>query len=241
MFRDNYTKPQQTRNIANADISRLLDDLAGTSDTKKTTKRGKKGGSSSSSQAITKAETLLLEKWSNKHSLGALQFLALLRTKLHEEEPTLMLNYFSMHERCIEMLRRIKAKEHDKFVQYFTQNYMPDESMISNLVLLVHHVARGSAASSQALGLIEPGSNSQAVSRIVMSCGDVMREYLKTKGDVACKELKIFCKNKTPLYVEAEAAEEDEGVEKDFWYMFGLEEVIDPKSMVSLMTGIPVA
>lgn len=248
MFRDNYTQPEQTRNIANADISRLLDDLAGTAaDAKKknnntttTTKRGKKG--SSSQAAVAKAESLLLDKWSQRHSLGALQFLALLRTKLHEEEPALMFNYFGMHERCIEVLRRIRAKEDHKFAQYFTQGYMPDESMIANLVILVHHVARGSAASSQALGLVRPGGGggTEAVSRIVMSCGDVMREYLRTKGDVACRELRAFCKNKTPLYVEAEAAGEDRVAQKDFLFMFGLEEVVDPKTMASLMTGIPV-
>ncbi|POS76958.1 hypothetical protein DHEL01_v204658 [Diaporthe helianthi] len=239
MFRENYTKPEQTRNIANADIGRLLDDLAGTSaNTKKGNKRGKKNTSQAMS---TRPETLLLEKWSNKHSLGALQFLALVRTKLHEEEPALMFNYFGMHQRCIEMLRRIRTKEHHKFAQYFTPGYMPDESMISNLVILVHHVARGSAASSQAMGLVKPGSGSTAVSRIVMSCGDVMREYLRTKGDVACKELRIFCKNKTPLYVEAAGgAEEDEEAQKDFVYWFGLEEVVDPKAMASLMTGIPM-
>jgi hypothetical protein len=234
LFRDNYTKPEQARNIANADISMLLDELASTSpDAKKGTKRGKKN------EAVKRPETLLLEKWSNKHNLGALQFLALVRTKLHEEEPVLMFNYFGMHQRSMEMLRRIREKEHHKFSQYFTPGYMPDESMISNLVILIHHVARGSAASSQALG-IGRGRDNTVVSRIVMSCGDVMREYLKTKGDVACKELRTFCKNKTPLYVEA-VGEEDEEAQKQFVYWFGLEEVVDPKAMASLMTGIPVS
>lgn len=108
-----------------------------------------------------------------------------------------------MHQRSVEMLRRIRDKEHHKFVQHFTAGYMPDYSWISNLVILIHHVARGSAAASRELGLASNRNGNTAVSRIIMSCGDVMREYLGTKGDVACKELRIFCKNKTPLYVEA--------------------------------------
>ncbi|KAI3396237.1 hypothetical protein diail_12381 [Diaporthe ilicicola] len=237
LFRDNYTQPQQARNIANADIGMLLDELASASPDagKPTRKRGKKN------QAVNKPEMLLLEKWSNKHSLGALQFLALVRTKLHEEEPVLMFNYFGMHQRSIEMLRRIRDKEHHKFVQYFTAGYMPDESMISNLVILIHHVARGSAASSRLMGLGRLGRDTTVVSRIIMSCGDVMREYLRTKGDVASRELRTFCKNKTPLYVGASVGEEDEEAQKQFSYWFGLEEVMDPRAMASLMTGIPVS
>lgn len=238
MFRDSYTKPEQTRNIANADIGMLLDELASSSpDARKgSTKRGKKNKA-----VVHNPEKLLLDKWSNKHSLGALQFLALVRTKLHEEEPVLMFNYFGMHQRSIEMLRRIRDKEHHKFVQYFTAGYMPDESMISNLVILIHHVARGSAASSQVLG-IGRGPDTSVVSRIVMSCGDVMRGYLKTKGDVACRELRTFCKNKTPLFVEeAVGGGEDEEAQKKFVYWFGLEEVVDPRAMASLMTGIPLS
>lgn len=31
-----------------------------------------------------------------------------------------------------------------------------------------------------------------------MIAGDVMRKYLGKNGDVACKELRVFCKNKKP-------------------------------------------
>ncbi|KAL1852533.1 hypothetical protein Daus18300_012131 [Diaporthe australafricana] len=231
MFRDSYGKSEQTRNIANADFGRLLDDMTKTSPAaKKATKQGKKDLS------LTNPEDFLLKKWSSKRNLGALQFLALVRTKLHEEEPALMFNYFGMHHRSIEMLRRIRDKEHHKFVQYFTPSYMPDESMISNLVILIHHVARGSAAASREMGLASHRDHT-VVSRIIMSCGEVMREYLRTKGDVACKELRTFCKNKTPLYIESGGR--DEEAEEKFMQIIGLEEVLGPRAMASLMTGIP--
>lgn len=69
----------------------------------------------------------------------------MIKAKLFEEEPVIMFNYFGMHKHSIEMLRLIKVKEHRKFIQYFTEEYMPDDTMIANLVILVHHVARGSA------------------------------------------------------------------------------------------------
>lgn len=236
MFRGSYGKSEQTRNIANADFGKLLDELTNTS---RTAKKGVRRGRMD--QSLTNPEDLLLNKWSSKHSLGALQFLALVRTKLHEEEPVLMFNYFGMHQRSIEMLRRIRDKEHHKFVQYFTAGYMPDDSWISNLVILIHHVARGSAAAGREMGLASDRNGNTVVSRIIMSCGDVMREYLKTKGDVACKELRTFCKNKTPLYVEAGGKDKDEEAEKKFMHIIGVEEVLDPRAMASLMTGIPVA
>lgn len=235
MFRDSYGKSEQTRNIANADFGKLLDELMSTSPAAKTgTQRAKKD------QSLASPEGFLQKKWSSKHSLGALQFLALVRTKLHEEEPALMFNYFGMHQRSVEMLRRIRDKEHQKFVQYFTAAYMPDDSWISNLVILIHHVARGSAAASREMGLVSDRDDT-VVSRIIMSCGDVMREYLRTKGDVACKELRTFCKNKTPLYVDSRTKDQDEEAEKKFMHIIGLEEVLDPRTMASLMTGIPVS
>jgi hypothetical protein len=105
-----------------------------------------------------------------------------------------LFNFFGMHKRSVEILLLIKAKEHHKFVQYFTSAYMPDGSMISNKVLLVHHVARGSAQSGVHLGLGR-GPGQSVVSRIVMSCADIMKEYLKKTGDAAGKELVVFCKN----------------------------------------------
>ncbi|XRM44144.1 hypothetical protein ABZX51_007289 [Aspergillus tubingensis] len=142
-----------------------------------------------------------------------------------------------MHKRSIELLRLIREKEHHKFVQYFTAGYMPDESFISNIVLLIHHVARGSAQNARSMGL---GSGDvELVSRIVMSSGDVMREYLKEYGDVACKELRVFCKNKKPIQDEvADDAGESDGLVTSWLH---LEDVLGPKGVASLMTGIPMA
>ncbi|KAE8316614.1 hypothetical protein BDV41DRAFT_573899 [Aspergillus transmontanensis] len=144
-----------------------------------------------------------------------------------------------MHKRGVELLRLLKAKEHHKFVQYFTAEYMRGESFISNIVLLIHHVARGSAENSRALGISPTISNgTQVFSRIVMSCGDVMKEYLQRNGDVACKELRVFAKNKKAIQDEIK---DDQGRSEALQYWFNVEEVLDPKVLASLMTGIPIA
>ena len=181
-------------------------------------------------------QLMLQQKWTNTRNIGILQLLALVKTRLFEEEPVLLFNYFGMHKRCIELLRLIKRKEHHKFCQYFTTSYMPNESFISNLVILVHHVARGSAQNAQAMGLLS-GTGLSSGSRIVQSCGDVMQEYLAKNGNVACKELRVFCRNKTAIQDEIDHGTENEKLN----YWFSLEETLDPKVMASLMTGIPIA
>ena len=228
LFRDRYVCNDYSRNIGIANMEKVLDKMP----------KGAASGSSRKSNrdlALRTPEQLIQHKWATSHNISFLQLLAILKEALYEEEPVICFSYFGMHKRSIELLRLIRAKEHHKFAQYFTNEYMPDESLISNLVLLIHHVARGSAAASSQLGLAK-GAGTQAVSRIVMSCGEVMRSYLQKNGDVALKETRVFCKNKH-LQVEDKTKVEN----KDFAYWFGLEEVVDPKSMTSLMTGISIA
>ncbi|KAE8371592.1 hypothetical protein BDV26DRAFT_275762 [Aspergillus bertholletiae] len=195
--------------------------------------------STSKQLRLSDPQTIFQRKWNHSRNIGTLQLLTLLKSRLAEEEPLILFNYFGMHKRSLELLRLIKAKEHHKFVQYFTASYLPDESLISNIVILVHHVARGSAQNSHALGIAPPAnSGAQVASRIVMSCGDIMKEYLQRNGDVACKELRAFSKNKKAIQDEIDY---DEDKSEEFKYWFNVEEVLDPKVLASLMTGIPIA
>lgn len=182
-------------------------------------------------------KSMVSQQWSNSHRISTLQLLAFLKTKLFEEEPVILFNYFGMHQRAIELLRLIQAKEHDKFVQYSTAAYMRDESFISNIVILIHHVARGSAAAARAMGFASGGTG--IGSRILASVGDIMRGYLQNNGDVACKELRVFCRNKKPIQDDVDY---DKGkVDELIYSWFSLEDVLGPRGVASLQTGIPIA
>lgn len=113
----------------------------------------------SSTRELQRANLALIiaRKWSSAHNIDTLQLLAFLKSKLFEEEPILMYNYFGMHKRSVELLRLIRDKEHHKFVQYFTPGYMPDESFISNIFMLILHVARGMAENAREMGLTPGG------------------------------------------------------------------------------------
>ncbi|KAJ5551508.1 hypothetical protein N7461_006206 [Penicillium sp. DV-2018c] len=215
-------------NAGIANIHRILDELS------------QKSNLESSSKELEKfnPELAITRRWSNTHNIDTLQLLAFLKTKLFEEEPVILYNYFGMHKRSVELLRLIRDKEHHKFVQYFTSAYLPDESYISNIVLLIHHVAEGSAKNARAFGL-GSGDGVQVTSRIVTSAGDVMREYLEKNGDTACKELRVFCKNKKPIQDDVA---HDDGKSAELVYSWlSLEDVLGPKGVASLMTGIPIA
>ncbi|KAL4975522.1 hypothetical protein BDW66DRAFT_66179 [Aspergillus desertorum] len=210
-----------------AHIDRILDELS----------RQSKLESSSKGLQRANPELSITRRWSTTRNIDTLQLLAFLKTKLFEEEPVILYNYFGMHKRSVELLRLIRDKEHQKFVQYFTSAYMPDETFISNIVILIHHVAQGSAQNARALGLASGGM--EVVSRIITSAGDVMRGYLKKNGDTACKELRVFCKNKKPIQddVAYDKGESDELV----YSWLSLEDVLGPKGVASLMTGIRIA
>ncbi|OKL55762.1 hypothetical protein UA08_09044 [Talaromyces atroroseus] len=197
-------------------IDRVLDELS----------QNSKLESSSNELRRANPEFFIARKWSNTHNIDTLHLLAFLKTKLFEEEPIILYNYFGMHKRSVELLRLIRDKEHHKFVQYFPSPYIPDDSFISNIVILIHHVAQGSARNARAMGLASGGA--EVMSRIVMSAGDVMREYLKKNGDVACKELRVFCKNKKPIQDDVVY---DTGKSDKPMYSFSLEDVLGPKGV----------
>ena len=210
-----------------ANIDRILDELVQKSNLEPPSKDHQRAD----------PKLAITQRWSNTHNIDILHLLAFLKTKLFEEEPIILYNYFGMHKRSVELLRLIRDKEHHKFVQYFTSAYMPDDSFISNIVILIHHVARGSAQNTRAMGLASTGV--QPMSRIVTSAGDVMREYLRKNGDVACKELRVFCKNKTPLQ-DDDAYDTSQSDDLVFSWL-SLEDVLGPKRVAALQTGIPIA
>ncbi|KAL4982461.1 hypothetical protein BDW68DRAFT_57779 [Aspergillus falconensis] len=193
----------------------------------------------SSSKELQRAnpELFITRTWSNSRNIDTLRLLAFLKAKLFEEEPIILYNYFGMHKRSVELLRLIRDKEHEKFVQYFSPSYMPDETFISNIVILIHHVAQGSAQNARAMGLASGGD--KVGSRIITSAGDVMREYLEKNGGLACKELRVFCKNKKPIQDDGAC---DKGKSDELVYSWlSLEDVLGPKGVASLMTGIRIA
>lgn len=230
MFRARYVKADFSRNVGIANIEKVLDELSKEASSRTS---GKELASRNPDRSGS-----VQRKWDTSHNMGILQLLAILKEELYKEEPIICFNYFGMHKRSIELLRLIQAKEDHKFTEYFSQGdrgYLPDESFISGLVVFIHHVAIGGAAAGAQMGLNPTGSGAIATSRMVQSCGEVMQTYLRKNGDVALKETKAFCKNKTlPI------GDTQKNLNKAFAHGFSLEDIVGPGAVASIKTGIPM-
>ncbi|CAI6330531.1 unnamed protein product [Periconia digitata] len=232
--------PRQS--INDTALSRYLNELL-----EKTEATSTKSSSSKSeikqtgAHKVSSVQQFVGRKWRNQHSLGFVQLLTLLKTQLSEEEPYLQFNYFAMHRRSVELLRLIRDKEHHKFVQYFTEAYLPDESFVTNIVIYILHVARGSAKAGNDLGLANVAQGSKVASRMVGSCGEVMKTYLEKNGSLMLKELKLFCRNKAPLELHSTKITENGDSSQRQYYWLGMDEVLSPAQLEVLRTGISLA
>ncbi|KAK5171355.1 uncharacterized protein LTR77_004499 [Saxophila tyrrhenica] len=189
IIQERYLMHGQSK-ISFENVDKLIEEIAS----------GTEGHSISGEQELSTDSGLkvICSRWAQSHHLDAYELLAAIKQGLYTDEPRLQFNYFGMHKRCVEILRQVQLKENHKLREYFGPDYVPDDDMISHLVFWILTVAQGSAAAGLQPGLL-PATNGSSVvaSRIMISCAEVMKEYLRKNGDKACKELKTFCKNKT--------------------------------------------
>ena len=221
LFRECYSGSGST-DLSIANVSKLLNDISGDAAPKRSRKQPR--------------STLLLQnRWHRTHSLTSLQLLAAIRERLVGEEPQLVFNYFGMHRRGIELMRALRQELHEKFVQYFGPQYIEDEYQLPFVIQYIFNVAMGSGAAARQLG-VSAGlkGGSKVSSTMLMRAGNVMKDFLATKGDVGSRELRAFCKNKAAVNADKGA---DEAQENRMAYWFGLDEVIDPTVMAALSLG----
>lgn len=135
-----------------------------------------------------------------------------------------------MHQRGIEVLRLIKAKEGPKFIQYFGPQYIQNETQIAGIVTLIHHVAKMSGKVP-----IPQVEDTTRKSRMLISCSDILRGYLKRNGDVATKELRQLCTRKSLL---VGVSENQAQVSTECVSYFAMEDVLGPAVIASMQTGV---
>ncbi|KAF3922271.1 hypothetical protein ABW20_dc0104637 [Dactylellina cionopaga] len=170
---------------------------------------------------------ILKKKWKNTKMLTPLQLLTTMRSHLAAEEPKLLFNYFGLHERCFQFLGNLRDHLHDKLVQYNGPNYLDEEYQLPFVVSYVMKAAIMSAKASQAMGI--PSGN--VGSAMMVRTANHMKEYTSKKGDVACKELRVFSK----AYKTAPAGSQEK-MEKEL-YWTAMEELVDPRSMALTQYG----
>ncbi|KAF3170676.1 hypothetical protein TWF788_010139 [Orbilia oligospora] len=191
----------------------------------------------STTSTQTNAFHILKRKWKSTKTLTPLQLLATLRSNLATEEPRLLFNYIGLHERCIEFYEKTRAHLHDKFVQYNGPNYLKDIDKETPFV--VFYIMHAALMSSKAQRTLFPKGSSSTASDLkfgsvmLRRSGEQIREFMKGgKGEIACKELRVFSK----IYGKVSEGLEAKKKEKDV-YWTAIEDVVDPKALAMYQFG----
>ncbi|KAK6352022.1 hypothetical protein TWF718_005171 [Orbilia javanica] len=182
---------------------------------------------------------VLKRKWKSTKTLTPLQLLATLRRSLSAEEPRLLFNYIGLHERCLEFYEKARVQFHDKFVQYNGPNYQKGYET-PYVVFYIMHTALMSFKAQRAMFPQGPTTSSSSGvgfgSVMLRKAGEQIVEYTSGKGgkgEIACKELRVFSK----MYGKvSEGLESREKEQKDV-YWTAIEDAVDPKALAMYQYG----
>ncbi|KAK6510285.1 hypothetical protein TWF481_005002 [Arthrobotrys musiformis] len=179
----------------------------------------------------------LKQKWKSTKTLTPLQLLTTLRKNLSTEEPRLLYNYIGLHERCLEFYEKLEAHLNDKLAQYNGRDYMKGKEPPFVVFYIMHAALMSSKAQRSLLSF--SSSDTEFGSIMLRKSGDQMREYTSGKGgkgEIACKELRVFSKLYTKLIEEGGSLEAKKKEEKDF-YWTAIEDIVDPRALAMYQFG----
>lgn len=93
----------------------------------------------------------------------------------------LLFDYFVVHRRGIEMLRKLRDGLHEDMVEFFGEEYIEDESQLPYVVGYIFEIVYGADKAAEHLKLQNHGS------KILSKASDIWKEFLQlghtgTKG-----------------------------------------------------------
>ena len=99
---------------------------------------------------------------------------------------------------------------------------------------LIFAIAKNYATAAQKLELGKDlGPEAMLTSKVIMRARDLMQQHVDKSGNLACRELKAFCRNKKHLVPDEDVPERERPY---FW--FCIDEVIDPKALAAMSLGM---
>ncbi|WPG97910.1 Hypothetical protein R9X50_00069300 [Acrodontium crateriforme] len=105
------------------------------------------------------------------------QLLIAVREGMIGEELHLKFDYFGLHQRGFELLKKLQNHLQDQMVQYFGSDYIEQEFQLPFIVGYIFEVVRGSDRIAQQFKDVESGS------RMLQAASEVLAQYLEEKGD----------------------------------------------------------
>ncbi|KAJ3089487.1 hypothetical protein HK102_006278 [Quaeritorhiza haematococci] len=170
----------------------------------------------SATAAMVNSKQKLRHQWLATRHLTPIQLLHALRVALASDEASLRFDYISLHTRCIRFLRNLNVALRPKLVQYFGNQYLENESQLSNLVGYVLMIGTQSRRIAEMSGLTKTarkiGGGAEVVSRILARSAEVLDNTIEQEGDVECIKLKgCVGFRKADVVEKLEAEEEGSG------------------------------
>jgi hypothetical protein len=151
------------------------------------------------------------KKFKKQQKLTTLQLLTALQERLIDEEQSLKFNYLGMNARVLQIFKLVKAAVDPQMASKFGVDYLNDERQICAVVHFILAYTSLGIQGSRAMGLKET-NGTKFSSKCVVAEGRVLEDFVKTKGDVALKELNSFCANKPKLDTVTRASEREKQV-----------------------------
>ena len=127
-------------------------------------------------------ESILQRQWAKNHKLSTLQLVEALLSAISAEKYALRLDYFSLHLRCLDLLRALRAELDSKFRQYFGDDYLENDTQLVFIVHYIFMVARGAQVLGEELG-------APTASRMMVRAAGIMESFLCDKSVVECDKL----------------------------------------------------
>jgi hypothetical protein len=127
--------------------------------------------------------TLLYQQWAKSHKMTVQQLLATLADALNAEASVIRFDYFSLHLRCMRLLKTLRDTFDEKFQQYFGPEYMENETQLPFTVGYIFMAATSSGKAADHLRIRD------AKSIMMQGASDVVQELIKREGSVEKEKL----------------------------------------------------
>jgi hypothetical protein len=122
-------------------------------------------------------------QWAKSHKLTVLQLLATLTDAMASEAAIIRFDYFSLHRRCLRLLKTIQTTLDHKFRQYFGPDYLENDTQLPFIVGWVFTVATFSKKAADEIKL--RGVHSVMMQRV----SEIMEDMIKKEGEVEMAKL----------------------------------------------------
>ena len=142
-------------------------------------------------QAMSNGDTIKLRRERRHRSpkFSTVQLLAVIEAGLRQDATALRFDYISMHLRCIQSLKKVRAASHEYLSRKIGKLYIENESQLPFVVGYILQWATVSGKIAVSLGIKNEGSK-EVGSKLLLGSAKALNELPEREGNVEVKRVK---------------------------------------------------